>query len=398
MEFNLRSHLESRLKDILVEAPEDDKKPTAPDSEDDSEDMFSQADIDNSSDTDDSSNTDDGSDTTDPTADTPSQETSDNEDTPTDDKEKPEYSAGPGMSDAGSDGSTAPMSDLQKVNQLFNDTGNPEIDYGLTSESNVRMAKFKFKNAGIDPLGMMDESEHTRGIRVDELEARLTPDQYELYREKWKEVRRGFKKISEREQRVVIYNSNIPFFYNDESGTTKQITHKSDTNTAINNLNKYMVRNFTEDWVDNKKAIKFLQGIRINFSEDPKIRPNLISARFFEEYEDRDVVPFNKLHADVPESVRKFLTDNIEMDEFKKSSVFRTLSNDYVGENSGSSRTSVYTVIKGESATSGSTDDSGTDALGDSGDTGEEETDALSDTPSDETTDEEAPEESDIGL
>jgi len=55
------------------------------------------------------------------------------------------------------------------------------------------------------------------------------------------------------------------------------------------------------------------------------------------------------------------------MDEFKKSSVFRTLSNDYVGENSGSSRTSVYAVIKGEEAVNPAEGD----VEGDTGDAGE---------------------------
>jgi hypothetical protein len=366
MKSNLQVHLESRLKTILeaegdekpaeaapAEKPAEDAAPA--EGEDAGDDFFSQDEVD-------------------------SAKGGDAKDAPEGNEEAPEDQAGPGMAGAG-DGEGGGVSDDEKMRQLFTETGDPEVDYGLTSEANIRLAKFKFKNANVDPLTMMDESELTEGIRVDELESRLTPDQYDLYRSKWKEVRRDFPKIAEREQKVVIYNSNVPFFYNDEAGNAVSVEHKRDVNTAIDKLNKYMTRNFTEDWVDNKKAVKFLQGVRINFSEEPKIRPNLISAKFFEEYEDRDLVPFNKLHSDIPESVRKFLKDNLEMDSFKKSSVFRTLSNDYVGDNSGSSRTSVYAVIKGEEAPEGADGAEGEDpnadpdaadagAEGDAGDIG----------------------------
>jgi hypothetical protein len=362
MDFNLRTYLESRLKTILEaegdEKPAEDaapaadapkEEPAAPEGGDTPEDFFSQEEVDAAK--------------AGGSTDTP-------EDAPEGNEESPEDQAGPGMAGAGSG-----VSDDEKMRQLFTETGDPEVDYGLTAEANIRLAKFKFKNANVDPLTMMDESELAEGIRVDELESRLTPDQYDLYRNKWKEIRRDFPKMAEREQKVIIYNSNIPFFYNDEAGNTVSVEHKSDVNTAIDKLNKYLIRNFTEDWADNKKAVKFLQGIRINFSDEPKIRPNLISAKFFEEYEDRDLVPFNKLHADIPESVRKFLKDNLEMDSFKKSSVFRTLSNDYVGDNVGSSRTSVYAVIKGEEAPEADGDASGDaenpeDTAGDAGDIG----------------------------
>jgi len=372
MKSNLQVHLESRLKTILEaegdEKPAEDSAPAPEVDNADDEDFFSQEEVDAAK---------GGADAAAPEGEESPQEEPEGNEEPASD-EDPEDQAGPGMAGAGSG-----VSDDEKMRQLFTDSGDPEVDFGLTSEANVRLAKFKFKNANIDPLTMMDESELAEGVRVDELESRLTPDQYDLYRSKWKEIRHDFPKIAEREQKVVIYNSNVPFFFNDESGNTVAVDHKRDVNTAIDKLNKYMIRNFTEDWVDNKKAVKFLQGVRINFSEEPKIRPNLISAKFFEEYEDRDLVPFNKLHADIPESVRKFLKDNLEMDAFKKSSVFRTLSNDYVGENSGSSRTSVYAVIKGDEGAAGVEGDTGKDpAAGDEedmgdigGDTGDAEAD-----------------------
>jgi len=384
MKSNLQIYLESRLKTILEadgdEKPAEDAPTEKPaedeeskEAEDADEDFFTQDEVDAAK----------GGD---------AEEAPEGNEEPSD--EDPEDKAGPGMAGAGSG-----VSDDEKMRQLFTETGDPEVDFGLTSEANVRLAKFKFKNANIDPLTMMDDMELTEGVRVDELESRLTPDQYDLYRNKWKEIRRDFPKIAEREQKVVIYNSNIPFFYNDEDGNVVAIDHKRDINTAIDKLNKYMIRNFTEDWVDNKKAVKFLQGIRINFSDEPKIRPNLISAKFFEEYEDRDLVPFNKLHADIPESVRKFLKDNLDMDEFKKSSVFRTLSNDYVGENSGSSRTSVYAVIKGDEAPEGA---EGADGAGDTGedmgDMGDIGGDSEEDTEADTTdTGDEAEESGDTG-
>ena len=376
MKSNLRKHVEARLKTIL-EAPEDEKPaadaPPADKPAPATDDFFSQEEVDSAKGGGEPAPAAAGTD--EKPADTP-------EDAPeAASDEDVEDQAGPGMP-----GAASGVSDDEKMRQLFTETGDPEFDYGITSEANVRLATFKFKNSGIDPVSMMDEQEQNDGVRSDELEARFTPDQYDLYRSKWKEVRKSFPKIAEREQKVIIYNSNVPFFYNDESGATQPVTHKRDMNTAIEKLNKYLIRNFTEDWADNKKAVKFLQGIRINFSEDPKVRPNLISAKFFEEYEDRELVPFNKLHADIPESVSQFLKDNSEMDVFKKSSVFRTLANDYVGENSGSSRTSVYPVIKGkkmaeesDSEDTGAEEDTGSEDAGTEG-TGAEDAGGTEDT------------------
>lgn len=261
--------------------------------------------------------------------------------------------------------------DSEKISELYTDTGIPEQDYSLTNESNIRLAKFKFKNAGIDPFQIMDESEKKDGVRSNDLESRLTPDELELYKEKNHILRQEFPKLAEREKKVIIFNSNIPMMYNDENGMPREISHPNDENQAINKVLEYMDRMFKEDWVDQKNAIKFLQSVKINFSEEQKIRPNLIEMRYFEE-SDSHIVPFNKLFVSIPQSVQQFITENQDKEEYKKSSVFRTLIDDYAGQGPGSSKTSVYPIIRDESLVEDEdTDSTVDDSEEDTGDTGE---------------------------
>lgn len=255
------------------------------------------------------------------------------------------------------DGQETYASDREKVQALFKDTGVPEKDYSLTNESNIRLAKFKFKNAGIDPITLMTEQEKQDGVRADELESRLSPDEYEVYVSSNRDLRREFKEIEEREKNIIIYNSNIPMFYNDDNGKSKRITHQKDQKLAIDRVREYMNRVFEGHWVDSKKAIEFLGRIKINFSEDPKIRPNLIASRYFEESDDRTFSTFNLISIATPKSIQKFIEDNQENSDLLKSSVFRTLVNDYVGNGVGSSMSSVYVVLRDDSGSEGSEDD-----------------------------------------
>ncbi len=261
-----------------------------------------------------------------------------------------------GDAEGGAEGETPPegqetapegagVSDQEKIRQLFTDVGDPKIDYSLTADSNIRLSRFKFKYAGIDPMSLMTDDEKKVGVRADELESRLTPDQYQLYTQKNKELRQEFPQIAERERKVIIYNSNIPIFYKDENGIDRNITHKKDLSNAIDKVEKFMNKSFGEDWTDNKKAIKFLQGIKINFSEEKKVRPNLIPISYFQPQGERGVVAFNKLYAPLPTSIDKFIKDNIESQEYRKSPLFRTFINDYTADGEGSARISVYPVL-----------------------------------------------------
>jgi hypothetical protein len=49
-------------------------------------------------------------------------------------------------------------SDDAKV-KLFTDTASPETDWGLTNENNIKLAKFRFDNAGIDISQLMTDVE-----------------------------------------------------------------------------------------------------------------------------------------------------------------------------------------------------------------------------------------------
>jgi len=286
--------------------------------------------------------------------------------------------------ETGAEGAGATQSDQAKIQELFTDSGDPKVDYALTSDANIRLARFKFKYAGIDPMSLMSDDEKRVGVRADELESRLTPDQYQLYMQKNKELRKEFPQIAERERRVIIYNSNIPIFYNDENGVPRVISHKKDLASAIEKIEKFMNKSFGEDWVDNKKAIKFLLGVKINFSEEKKIRPNLIPISYFQPQGERGVIAFNKLYADIPPSIDKFIKDNIKSQEYKKSPLFRTFINDYTGkQGEGSSRISVYPVItdieaafEDEAGADGDVGDEGGDEGGDAGTEGDAGADA----------------------
>lgn len=94
------------------------------------------------------------------------------------------------------------QSDQQKVQELYTDVGDPKVDYSLTSDSNVRLARFKFKYSGIDPITLMSDDDINVGVRVDELESRLTPDQYLLYKQKNHELRIEFPAIARESVRL----------------------------------------------------------------------------------------------------------------------------------------------------------------------------------------------------
>jgi hypothetical protein len=290
--------------------------------------------------------------------------------------------------ESGSEAPAQTQSDQAKIQELFTDIGDPKVDYSLTSDANIRLARFKFKYSGLDPITLMTDDEKKVGVRADELESRLTPDQHLLYVQKNTELRQEFPQIADRERKVIIYNSNIPIFYNDENGVIRVISHKKDLSSAIDKIQNFMNKSFGEDWADNRKAIKFLQSIKINFSDEKKVRPNLIPISYFQPSGERNIIAFNKLYCELPPSIDKFIKDNIESQEYKKSPLFRTFINDYTGEQGeGSSRISVYPVISdpaassddGEASGEPPADDGGDGAEGDTTDAGGDTGDAAAD-------------------
>ncbi|MCS7316897.1 MAG: hypothetical protein NZZ41_01055 [Candidatus Dojkabacteria bacterium] len=259
--------------------------------------------------------------------------------------------------------------DEEKVKKLFTDTGNPHKDYSINSENNKRLAKFKFKYAGIDINKLFSDQEKKMGLRVDEILSRLTPEQYEIYLEKSKELRREFPLIGEREQKIVIYNSNIPFYYTNKKGQTIQIKHKRDLANAIEKVNKFMIRAFGEDWVDDKTAIQFLKKIKIDFTSDKKIQPNLIPTSYLNLANQKKFSLFNKMYIDFPPSVKKFIEKNMENSEFKRSTLFTMFINDFL-ENEKSSKMSIYSVISMESGEETESGEGGAEESGESGEGG----------------------------
>lgn len=241
--------------------------------------------------------------------------------------------------------STNNLSDEEKVRTLFTDTGDPKIDYSVNSEANQRLAKFKFSYAGINLDNLLTKKEKEIGVRVNEILDRLTPDQYYTYIQKSKELRKEFPKIAEREKRIIIYNSNIQFFINDEKGFPKKITNKNDLANAIKKLEKYMDKKFGDDWVDDQDAIEFLKNIKVNFSEESKITPNLLPISFLYQEVLDEFSLFNKIYIDFPQSVKTFIEKNIDNDLFIKSPIFKSFINDYE-ENTNSSKMSIYAIIK----------------------------------------------------
>lgn len=262
--------------------------------------------------------------------------------------------------------------DEEKVKKLFTDTGDPKVDYSLNSDSNKRLAKFKFKYAGIDIDSLMTDQEKKTGIRVDQLLSRLLPDQYEMYIQKSRELRKEFPLIAERERKIVIYNCNIPFYYKNKKGEMKLIKHKRDLANAINKVDKFMLKSFGENWVDDKYAIEFLQNIQVDFSSDKKIKSNLLSVSLFTE---KNFTTFNKFYIEMPDSVKKFISKNLENKQFENSNLFKIFVNDYE-QSEISSKISIFPLIKvdekssEESKTEGaeSSDETGGEDSGEMGD------------------------------
>ena len=235
-----------------------------------------------------------------------------------------------------------------KVSTMFRDIGKPETDYGLTNPNNIRLAKFRFKKAGIDINQMMNEVEQKMGISVEKILYRLTPEQYESYKEKGKEIRTKFDLIEKREKNIIMFNSRVPIYYLDKNTNKVQKVDETNPNllkNAYTKIDEFLTKRFGDGWIDDLNAIDFLQGIKVNFAEKESITPNMITTKFFEGDEEK-LIPFNKLYVKTPKAVEDFVKENKENQNYLRSAVYRTLAAGYLDGSTDSN--GVYAILLGD--------------------------------------------------
>lgn len=263
----------------------------------------------------------------------------DNTDEPNNDDEEEE--------DSPKDIAPAPVqSDQQKIESMFIDSGDMDIDYSLSSDSNTRLARFKFTNASIDVSLLLSDIEKTAGVRTDELENRLSPAQRALYRNKNIELRKKYPEIDAREKNLIIYNSNVPFVHKDFSGKEAPISDEK-VQEAYKKINKFMMKKYGRYWQDRHEAVDFITSIRVNFSEKESIRPNLsYVSDIFPDPESTvmKTIYFDEINIKIPKFVEELLKNNTDNEKFKKSSVFRSLVSSYLP--GPTKANSVYAIIK----------------------------------------------------
>lgn len=257
----------------------------------------------------------------------------------------------------------------QKVNRLYSDTGDVDADYSITSESNIRLSKFKFDNAGIKLDKILTEDDLANGISCKDVENRLTPAQAELYKEKNKELRKKYPLIDKREKMCLIHNARISMSKRNEKYEEIKIDNNQ-RSQAYEKLNSYMEEHFSKFWQDKTKYIDFLKTIKINFSDKPAIRSNLISTKKFINEDDENIIPLDKIYIQIPKSVQELILDNQEDPMFVKSNIFRTLNGAFNQEVAASN--SLYVILNkenlkygDESSTAGAESDGDSDDIDD---------------------------------
>ena len=240
------------------------------------------------------------------------------------------------------------LNDSQKVDKLYSDTGDPSFDYGAGTESNLRLARFKFVNAGIEPEMYMDEDEMLTGVPSIVIEDRLSPEQKEQYFNGNKQLREKYPKISEREKNILIYNAGTPFVKYDLDNNEVAIEDEAELKQAYARIDEYLTKRYGMNWQDKRDAVEMLKNIKVNFSDKQKIQPNLINSESFTPFEETEVskIPFNKVSVETPAYIGEFIRSNLQNPEFQKSSIFSSLSSPYLtGEGKSDSP---YAIIKGQ--------------------------------------------------
>jgi hypothetical protein len=237
--------------------------------------------------------------------------------------------------------------DDEKITSLYTDTGDRDFDYSLSNPSNVRLAKFKFKNAGIDIANLLDTEEISTGVPSNDLENRLSPQQRSIYSKKNKELRKKWPLIDVREKNIIIYNSNVPFLKIDPVTGEEVELEEQNITEAYKKLNDYLTKKYGQFWQDNEDIYEFLQSIKINFTDKNSIRVNLVRhSDIVPLTEDDSPVVFDKVGVTTPKPIDKFLRDNLKNELFVKSNIFHTLVAGYLNANSKSN--SIYPIVSSE--------------------------------------------------
>lgn len=248
----------------------------------------------------------------------------------------------------GPQASDSNLSGEQKIDKLFSDTGDIAFDYGTGTEPNLRLSRFKFVNAGIDPEMYMDENEKRTGVPSIVVEDRLSPEQKDEYIKANQKLREKYPKVAEREKNILIYNSGVPFVKYDLENNEQPIEEPSELNQAYKRIDEYMSKRFGVNWQDKRKAVELLKTIKVNFDDKQKIQPNLISSDNFTSFSEDGLtkIPFNKVPIETPSFIGEFIRSNIQNPEFTKSSIFNSMSSTYT-TGKGKSE-SPYAIIKGQ--------------------------------------------------
>jgi hypothetical protein len=229
----------------------------------------------------------------------------------------------------------------QKVTKMFADSGDVDVDYSLTNENNIRLEKFKYVNVGLDLKKLIPEDDLKSGISSKDVMNLLTPSQRDMLRDKNRELRKTYPLMDKREKNIIIHNSNVPIYNaNNELSTDMK-------RQAYDKINAYLETNFGKNWQDKSKAINFLRTIKINFSNAPAIRANLIDigAMVTEEGENYKI-PLDKVNVMVPSLVHEFIKSNKEDPIFVRSNIFRTLTSVYNQESG--SMGQVYVIFNSQ--------------------------------------------------
>jgi hypothetical protein len=259
--------------------------------------------------------------------------------------EEPEEETVPGTGNQVMSGA-ADQDDASKIQTMFTDTGAPQTDYALTNPNNIRLAKFRFKRAGIEVSQMMNEVEQQTGLTSDKIIYRLTPEQYDSYKDKGKELRKQYDLLEKREKNIVLFNSNIPIYHLDKNTGKMEKIDDSDPNllkNAFKKIDEFVTKRFGDNWVDDMNAIDFVQSIKVNFAEKESITPNMLTVKYFEN-DDEKLIPFNKLYVKTPKAVEEFVRENKDNQNYLRSAVYRTLAAGYLDGSTDSN--GVFPMIK----------------------------------------------------
>lgn len=280
----------------------------------------------------------------------------------------------------------------QKVQRMYTDTGDVDYDYSNTNENNIRLATFKFDNSGIVLDKILTEDDLAGGISSKDIENRLTPEQTDLYRTKNIELRKKYPLIDKREKMCLIHNAHVPMTKRDEQYNEVKIDNNQ-RKQGYDKLNAYMEKHFSNYWQDKPKYVNFLKTIKVNFDDKPAIRANLINSKKFINEDSADIIPLDKVYAQIPKKIQELLLDNGDDPAFVKSNIFRTLNSSFNQEIASSG--SMYVIINSENIKLGDENDTDNNGIPDEED--QEKEDESGDEPGIDTDEPSAEGEPDAG-